>query len=57
MVTPDPSLSKLTANLGAGMAEMAREVRPWICPCSSAERARSGMPAVEGSRMHLNVID
>lgn len=55
VVTLSPSPPKLTANLGAGMTEMARGVRPWICACSNAERARSGMPASEGSRTHLTI--
>lgn len=53
--TLDPSPPKLTANLGAGMTEMARGVRPWIWSRSNAERARSGMPAGEGSRTHLTI--
>lgn len=56
MVTPNASPSILTANLGAGMTEIARGVRPWICSCSSAERARSGIPAVKASGMDIQTL-
>lgn len=38
------------------MTEMARGVRPWICSGSSAERARSGIPAVEASGMGIRML-